>query len=392
MLEDYLEAVRDDIILVPGARMQERGFEFTEASFPGDPAGDINSLTFGLARKSIEHQRVTIFQAINVQSREVLQVENEVLLVPNKHELATWSHNDARLRRWDPKTDIKDLLAEGEDMEEEEALSLAARGGAAEWSHPELESQVEQAPGSTHREMQAWTSMFGTDKRNADSISAATLSDPNTSNVVLLHDFFPAHVRQEMNKRQSGPRSLKLLSASATSFAAKKFAAIHAIQDNDKEWAVQVGVEGTQHTLTVELEQQECILGIGIVHGQRGRVFTQVQVCSESTMGETDTRVTMPLGQARLSAWLPTPIEGRVIHMHFPTHTTVGDGGSPGIRYVELVGYVLDQDDDDGAGGGKNGPPPKEKIMSSPEKMDAGPCAAKCIQGGAYSSSSQELH
>jgi hypothetical protein len=48
-------------------------------------------------------------------------------------------------------------------------------------------SQVEQATGSNSREMQVWTSTFSTEKRSSDSISATASSDPNTSNVVLMH-------------------------------------------------------------------------------------------------------------------------------------------------------------------------------------------------------------
>jgi hypothetical protein len=66
-LEEYIEAARDKLVLVPGAEKQGNSFSFTGATFFGDPLGDINVLTYGLARKSTEHQNATIFNIVNTQ-------------------------------------------------------------------------------------------------------------------------------------------------------------------------------------------------------------------------------------------------------------------------------------------------------------------------------------
>jgi hypothetical protein len=117
-LEEHLEAARDKLVLVPGAEKQGISFRFTEATFFRDPLGDINVLTYGLARKLTEHQQATIFHIVNMHGKRVLQVQNGVLLVPCGHELATWIDEDVSLQRWDSTKSTQHLLQSGEDMED----------------------------------------------------------------------------------------------------------------------------------------------------------------------------------------------------------------------------------------------------------------------------------
>jgi hypothetical protein len=140
-------------------------------------------------------------------------------------------------------------------------------------------------------------------------------------------------VRNELEAKKTEPKLLVIIGARVTSVAAKKkYEAINAIKANNEEWAVQVDSHGGQHTLTLELEQRARVLGIGISHGTRGRVFTQMRVHSES-MNRDDNLVTLPLGQKEYSTCLTTPIEGQMIHVQFSQNSVVGDSGSAGLKY-----------------------------------------------------------
>jgi hypothetical protein len=88
-LEQYLDDANARLFLVPGAKVQDKSFVFTDITFPGDPAVDINELTRSLASRTDEHMEAVILHAFN-QGKKVIQVIDGVLQIRQAHAMASW--------------------------------------------------------------------------------------------------------------------------------------------------------------------------------------------------------------------------------------------------------------------------------------------------------------
>jgi hypothetical protein len=116
-LETCLEDIQQEILLVQGAERQGSSFSFAGATFSGDPRVDINVLTHGLAKKSEEHRKVTVFCTVHTQGRKVIPVQHGVILILRGHELEKWDNGDIQFQRWDSTQSIQLLLQAEDDME-----------------------------------------------------------------------------------------------------------------------------------------------------------------------------------------------------------------------------------------------------------------------------------
>ena len=244
-LESLLEEASDKILVVTGATSAEEGFKFTEGQMRGDPEADIDVVTRGLARKSEEHQRATIYQ-IRTQGKKVLDIQGGILLVPSGHALAMWDPKDARLSRWHPSKPLEELLQVVREMD-------------LDPSRGEEQSSIEDP--SMHWP-QDQSVMLPNGKRPAADMATAG-----------------EQVRQTIKDEQAQIQYLKPARAKASSCMNKdRFSEAHVNNWSlEDEWATQVDDKG-DITLRLTFEQKVCVLGMSLGHGTQGREFTCVTV------------------------------------------------------------------------------------------------------------------
>ncbi len=102
-------------------------------------------LTHGLAKKSEEHRKVTVFYTVHTQGRKVIPVQHGVILIPRGHELETWDGSDIRFQRWDSTQSIQLLLQAKDNMD--------AEGASESWNPNEAWADME-SPRATSAEDQ----------------------------------------------------------------------------------------------------------------------------------------------------------------------------------------------------------------------------------------------
>ena len=163
-------------------------------------------------------------------------------------------------------------------------------------------------------------------------------------------------VRDLREREKSDPQSLQTVEANASNtHDGQEFNARNATLINDEEWATTADAVGPV-MFTIRLEQQAQVVGICLLHGEQGKIFTQVEVQAKQG-NQKHNLVTIPpkdAGGAPHHLWLQHPIQGREFDLIFNTDSVLGDSGSAGLKYVALAGYVSEPGGDDEHQGSKH--------------------------------------
>ena len=162
-------------------------------------------------------------------------------------------------------------------------------------------------------------------------------------------------VRDLREREKSDPQSLQTVEANASNtHDSQEFNARNATLINEEEWATSADAVGPV-TLTIRLEQTAQVVGICLLHGEQGKIFTQVEVQAKQG-NQKHNLVTIPpkdAGGAPHHLWLQHPIQGREFDLIFNADSVLGDSGSAGLKYVALAGYVSEPGGDDEQQGSK---------------------------------------
>jgi hypothetical protein len=162
-------------------------------------------------------------------------------------------------------------------------------------------------------------------------------------------------VRDLREREKSDPQSLQTVEANASNtHDGQEFNARNATLINDEEWATTADAVGPV-MFTIRLEQQAQVVGICLLHGEQGKIFTQVEVQAKQG-NQKHNLVTIPpkdAGGAPHHLWLQHPIQGREFDLIFNADSVLGDSGSAGLKYVALAGYVSEPGGDDEQQGSK---------------------------------------
>jgi len=345
-LESLLEEASDKILVVTGAKSAEEGFKFTEGQMRGDPEADIDLVTRGLARKSEEHKRATIYQ-IRTQGKKVLDIQGGILLVPSGHALATWDPKDARLSGWHPSKPLEELLKVVRAMDldpprggEQSSLEVppirrpqdqSAPGEGVSWADQaesadrQRSDQAEKqstAPAEPVRMECSWLSELR--KRPAQNMANAG-----------------AAVRVLRARESNDPQLLQTVEANANNTHSAEFEARNATLENDSEWMTKAEATGPI-TFTIQLAQKARVVGIWLLHGKHGKLFTQVEV-KVKVGHQKSTMVIIPPKEAGNKAhytWLQHPIYGQQFELIFNADSAQGTSGSAGLKFVALAGWA----------------------------------------------------
>ena len=103
------------------------------------------------------------------------------------------------------------------------------------------------------------------------------------------------------------------------------------------------------------IQEEPQWIGICLLHGEQGKIFTQVEVQAKQG-NQKHNLVTIPpkdAGGAPHHLWLQHPIQGREFDLIFNADSVLGDSGSAGLKYVALAGYVSEPGGDDEQQGSK---------------------------------------
>jgi hypothetical protein len=162
-------------------------------------------------------------------------------------------------------------------------------------------------------------------------------------------------VRDLREREKSDPQSLQTVEANASNtHDSQEFNARNATLINEEEWATSADAVGPV-TLTIRLEQTAQVVGICLLHGEQGKIFTQVEVQAKQG-NQKHNLVTIPpkdAGGGPHHLWLQHPIQGREFDLIFNADSVLGDSGSAGLKYVALAGYVSEPGGDDEQQGSK---------------------------------------
>jgi hypothetical protein len=344
-LESLLEEASDKILVVTGAKSAEEGFKFTEGQMRGDPEADIDLVTRGLARKSEEHKRATIYQ-IRTQGKKVLDIQGGILLVPPGHALATWDPKDARLSGWHPSKPLEELLKVVRAMD----LDPSRGGEQSSLEAPPIQRQQDQ---STQGEDVSWADLAESADRQRSDQAEKQSTAPAESVRMECSWLSELHKRpaQDMAKaseamrvlrakESNDPQLLRAVEANANNTYSVEFEAMNATLENENEWMTKAEATGPI-TFKIQLAQKARVVGLWLLHGKHGKLFTQVEV---KVMGghQKSTMVIIPqeAGNKAHYTWLQHPIYGQQFELIFNADSTQGTSGSAGLKFVALAGWA----------------------------------------------------
>jgi hypothetical protein len=344
-LESLLEEASDKILVVTGAKSAEEGFKFTEGQMRGDPEADIDLVTRGLARKSEEHKRATIYQ-IRTQGKKVLDIQGGILLVPPGHALATWDPKDARLSGWHPSKPLEELLKVVRAMD----LDPSRGGEQSSLEAPPIQRQQDQ---STQGEDVSWADLAESADRQRSDQAEKQSTAPAESVRMECSWLSELHKRpaQDMAKaseamrvlrakESNDPQLLRAVEANANNTYSVEFEAMNATLENENEWMTKAEATGPI-TFKIQLAQKARVVGLWLLHGTHGKLFTQVEV---KVMGghQKSTMVIIPqeAGNKAHYTWLQHPIYGQQFELIFNADSTQGTSGSAGLKFVALAGWA----------------------------------------------------
>ncbi len=162
-------------------------------------------------------------------------------------------------------------------------------------------------------------------------------------------------VRDLREREKSDPQFLQTGEANASNtHDGQEFNARNAILINEDEWATKAGAAGPV-TFTIRLEQKAQVVCICLLHGEQGKIFTQVEVKAKQG-NQKHNLVTIPpkdAGGGPHHLWLQHPIQGREFDLIFNADSVLGTSGSAGLKHVALAGYVSEPGGDDEQQGSK---------------------------------------
>jgi hypothetical protein len=288
---------------------------------------DVNIIT-KLVEKKMQSKRFT-------ETHGVWGCAGGVLILP--HQMIPKDINDVarRVSLWNPaKSTIEDLWRQP-------VVSAGVQEEYEVWADMEspsadpAEGQV--TASAKHLRMEySWKSELA--KRTAQDMTTASNA-----------------VRDLCEREKSDPQSLQTVEVNASNtHDGQDFNARNATLINEEEWATTADVVGPV-TFTIRLEQQAQVVGICLLHGEQGKIFTQVEVRAKHG-NQKHNLVTIPpknAGGGPHHLWLQHPIQGREFDLVFNADSVLGDSGSAGLKYVALAGYVSEPGGDDEQQGSK---------------------------------------
>jgi hypothetical protein len=150
-----------------------------------------------------------------------------------------------------------------------------------------------------------------------------------------------AAVRVLREKESNDPQLLQTVEANANNTHSVEFEARNATLENDSEWMTKAEATGPI-TFTIQLAQKARVVGIWLLHGKHGKLFTQVEV--KAKVGhQKSTMVIIPPKEAGNKAhytWLQHPIYGQQFELIFNADSAQGTSGSAGLKFVALAGWA----------------------------------------------------
>jgi hypothetical protein len=258
-----------------------------------------------------------------------------VLILPHQMIPKDIDNIASRVSLWNPaKSSIEDLWRQP-------VISAGVQDEDAAWGDmesPRADPAEGQGPASAElvRMECSWKSELA--KRTAQDMTTA--SDA---------------VRDLREKEKSDPQLLQTMEANASNtHDGQEFNARNATLINEEEWATTADAVGPV-MFTIRLEQQAQVVGICLLHGEQGKIFTQVEVQAKQG-NQKHNLVTIPpkdAGGAAHHLWLQHPIQGREFGLIFNADSVLGGSGSAGLKYVALAGYVSEPGGDDEQQGSK---------------------------------------
>jgi hypothetical protein len=115
---------------------------------------------------------------------------------------------------------------------------------------------------------------------------------------------------------------------------------MNATLENENEWMTKEEATGPI-TFTIQLAQKARVVGLWLLHGKHGKLFTQVEV---KVMGghQKSTMIIIPqeAGNKAHYTWLQHPIYGQQFELIFNADSTQGTSGSAGLKFVALAGWA----------------------------------------------------
>jgi len=240
-----------------------------------------------------------------------------------------WDPNDVRLSRWHPSRPLEELLQEVREMDPVDPK--AAQNEIGSWADqsqsPRSDPAEDQNAGPAERVRMecSWESELT--KRPAQDM--ATVSEA---------------MRELRARENNDPRLLQTVEANANSTHSIEFNAINATRVNENEWITKAEATGPI-TFTIRLAQKASVVGIWLLHGEHGKIFTQVEVKAKDGSQKRNLVIIPPkdAGNRPHYTWLQHPIQGKQFELIFNADSAHGTSGSAGLKFLALAGYVSDE-------------------------------------------------
>jgi hypothetical protein len=151
-------------------------------------------------------------------------------------------------------------------------------------------------------------------------------------------------VRELRARESNDPQLLQTEEANANNTYSIEFHALNATRVNENEWITKAEATGPI-TFTIRLAQKASVVGIWLLHGDHGRIFTQVEVKAKDGSQESNLVIIPPkdAGNRPHYIWLQHPIQEKQFELIFNDDSAHGTSGSAGLKFVALAGYVSDE-------------------------------------------------
>ena len=151
-------------------------------------------------------------------------------------------------------------------------------------------------------------------------------------------------VRELRARESNDPQLLQAVEANANNTHSIEFHAINATRVNDNEWITKAEATGPI-TFTIRLAQKASVVGIWLLHGEHGKIFTQVEVKAKDGSQESNLLIIPPkdAGNRPHYIWLQHPIQEQQFELIFNADSAHGTSGSTGLKFVALAGYVSEE-------------------------------------------------
>jgi hypothetical protein len=151
-------------------------------------------------------------------------------------------------------------------------------------------------------------------------------------------------VRKLRARESNDPQLLRAVEANANNTYSVEFEAINATLENENEWMTKAEAMGPI-TFTIRLAQKANVVGIWLLHGAHGKLFTQVEVKAKDGHQKSNMVIIPPkdAGNKPHFIWLQHPIQEKQFELIFNADSAQGTSGSTGLKFVALAGYVSEE-------------------------------------------------